>query len=407
MKKNKFDDYILPFVVVFTLFFYPVVGIINFYNQSIDNVYSIYYRAAVVFLNFVLLAFYGRKKAIDTSTFWALNAFWVYYIIKLIVDIYMYGLIPYMKNGSNSGLYYIEFAVGLCFLPMLSFSKQGEKLKSEKLQEYSYFTISAINIAVFVALISIIGTNIRYYYTLRVALASSYDDANYINPIMIGEFGAYALILLIYKKGKNVFDIVVGFISLSLLLIAASRGPFISFIITLTLVFFSRQKQKSRQFSVVKIILFVAILLIIINQGFNSDFFLFSRLANYQAGEAREVIFSEAIKQALENWFLGSHYYIVSMDAYSHNLFLDIFMSTGLIGLSLMLFVFYKVIRQMFKSKFASFLSAFVLFKLLESQTSGYVFALIDFWPLLVLFMRQVSIENIQDSSEYELSVQP
>lgn len=199
---------------------------------------------------------------------------------------------------------------------------------------------------------------------------------------------------LFFNKGRFVLLILIPFLFV-LLLQTGSRGALISLILGLGTYFFLNDKLKH----IYKIITFLVILffMIIVWEFYLKDAFITTRLLesiNNQDLSSRDLVWKSIFKTITDNpiFGIGETGYAQKMDNFSeygvaspHNVFIEIFCYTGIVGLVVFL-VFLKNIfigaRKTFINK-KGILSIILLFPLANNLLSGQLLDVKLLWVIL------------------------
>jgi O-antigen ligase len=219
---------------------------------------------------------------------------------------------------------------------------------------------------------------------------------------------------LIQKK-KSLFLIILYAVGIGLgivnLLLGASRGPFIVFVLLLLLViyYYITHEQNKLRLSMriisVSIIGFILVSRYVIPFISKTEIFLFSRLEAFFEGrgkgrkEVRDYAFEGAWNDFLSSPIIGRQYVGTYDNFYPHNIPLEVLMATGVIGfvifsLILMIYLF-SFIRLIGKEKESSIFIILIVgaTSFLAGLTSGSIFFTPNFWIFIL-----VSILTVTDN---------
>ena len=200
-------------------------------------------------------------------------------------------------------------------------------------------------------------------------------------------------------------------LGLLILIIAGSRGPFLNMMLLLLFLFYVKFKDsvsKSAYFfkSIFIILtLYVCLAFSGLSGHLTDRFTVFSRLNSFgktiQKGEKEERndIFMEAWNQFLSSPIIGDSWVTKKESFYPHNLYLDVLMSLGVIGMFIFLIInvdMMKRINFIVKRKeiFILPLSLVLINNFLTGLTSGGIAFGVDLWVLIALFVSFSFIEN-------------
>lgn len=214
------------------------------------------------------------------------------------------------------------------------------------------------------------------------------------NPILFGITFAILLLIVFFKtleeKKYDLIHFILIIPSIYLLLLSGTRGPLISFLFTIIfyLLFLSNIRTISKIYIIVLIILLTLGIYRYIPES-TREFYLYSLRSEAQTDQfssiyIRLTLWKEAIKDFIENPIIG-----VGVGnsgggiGFPHNIFLEVAAEMGIIGLLILIPMFYLTIKravsyikreQRFNMKVLMKLS-FLLFIyfLIEAMFSGYI----------------------------------
>lgn len=386
------------FAFCFIVFFYPIIALLNSVIGINSNILSIIYRGIALALSLYLIFINIEIK--DTFTFnkyiLLLIIFWCYYLIKLLIDLYIINLVPNLEIFSYSKSYYILMSFGVCFLPMLASYKISGKINQESLNKYLLFTFALINILLTVSFISKYGMDVAKYATTRISIRSESGNPPLLNPITIGTYGVFLLITLMYVKLNSLIKIPLFIIAFTNLILSASLGPFFGLII-MVITYLCFKWRTINKILISAIALILAGILFVVFSGIDERFFLFNRLMNLDSNQST-FIRIESIKLAFDqiksNLIFGTHFFVTKNSSSPHNIFIDIFLSTGLLGIGLILFPVFHFFKHFIKDNGNTLILQIALYTFILAQTSGYVFGLSDFWPTFAFSLGIISINT-------------
>jgi O-antigen ligase len=321
-------------------------------------------------------------------------AFWFFYLIKYIIDIYYFNLLLIPANGK---FYYLSQGIFITFINLLATFYAFKKISLSYFLNKLYLLFIIINILVTFFVIRENISNLQSLFTARYGLVADDDERVYLNPITIGISAATLLFLIIYKNNNK------NFISLNLssifiispiinLLISGSIGPFLAFCIAL--LFFFYKKYKYFLFILLMILFLSPFLFFLIDSEFSNNFILISRVLQGSEGSSvttRNDLINLAINEFYSNPIIGMHYFNTKNYSSPHNLIVDIIMSTGLIGFILYVTPFLYILSRIFKYYLSSPIFPICLMHIILTQSSGYVFGANDYfiWMSVLLSIPQ------------------
>lgn len=394
------------FVLLFVLFGYPIQVFVP-YVLKIDSTpinlvlrQVMFFTSLIIIIIYILFSYrgYDLKKG-----FIFFSIFWVIYGIRLIYDLEIVGLRYIDKNS----FYVYSFAFGVCLTSSVLAFYIIPSIDLLKFIKISYIFIFISNLCLTYAILSFSLWNFSESLLSRANLIIEIDgkEQSIVNPITIGVYGQLLASLAIHvlffhkkisKKNKIllVINIIHGLINL---ILGASRGPILVFVIIFILQLYLFVKYNRKSFSFLFYLFFSMLLFFmsfqlfvnssISNIEFVNRFSIFLENRKYQEKEERDYEWSAAWDQFVSNPLLGDAFVNSYDKSYSHNLILDVLMSTGIVGLfifcGILYFVFKRIknILKNLENKFHEsmvvvvFLSSFLI-----SMTSGSLFMSSGFW---------------------------
>ena len=400
MKRSR----IYTLLVALSLAGFPLIaGGTTFLGLSSTS-YSIAMRAAIIGLSALLLvmAVVGNTIKFVRGTFWLpILVFWFAYLLRIYVD-------TTSDPGSLSRTtsdYWI-WAVGACLIPMLGLLTY---CKADYLT--SSYKLSLIMLALASVFVVLTGSG-SFPQNSGLNVDIGRLNIQSLNPISVGHLGVSLLLLSIWpfmRHGriffgyKQILFILTGFLGLYLLLASASRGPFVAFV--LIIVFYLSAQNLKRS---LKILILAAILVGAISQLGNylensGGYRFLSRSESTLSGEDKSVAIRQLSYMGAADQFIQSPLFGDSLEEketryYPHNVILESFMATGLIGGLPFIFVIlfgtfisYTVIKTKSENGWVPLI--FMQY-LIAAQFSGALYTATTMWAFLgatiVLFKRNL-----------------
>lgn len=353
--------------------------------------YSIIFRAFCVLIMFILLFSaninrYSKKKF---STLLLAVIFWIILLVRIIYDFEFTNVLKQNYIYLNPAQVYL-FSIFLSFLPIIIIYKNRHFINL-RIIENNLLNISLLyGISIIIGLYLNFGLDFGKIFFERTELVYGSEFGPHpLNPISIGRAGSIILVLILNEVfNKNKFNLIKFLISiilsLSLLFLGSSRGPFLSTIIIILILLFTYRDRYSLTKLIIAIIFVVFLILYFIDFR---DLGLFKRFENpiYGDDPTRVEIWTAAIDYFLKNPVFG--YSIVDKyGIYPHNIYLESLMATGIIG-SIPFFIllkrlFYKI-RMEINLKRISGISVIMILYLLFSFSSGSLYFTPELWVIL------------------------
>ncbi|MBN3894909.1 MAG: O-antigen ligase family protein [Nostoc sp. NOS(2021)] len=369
-------------------------------DASTSRLTTIPYRAIVISLSILVLLFIKKKtnasnntktnKQKKVSLSLLVFIFIIFYTFRIIYDLGYNDLL--VKESSE----YLLNWFGICLIPGITFLFLD--LKSSK--KYLYLSWMFLTLASILALPLIAQGQVSKTFTEQGRLGGEA-----FNPISLGHQGGSLLLISLYvllnrESSKNritkilyIFSLVTGLI---LLFFAASKGPIIAIIVCVCLLLVSLQRQGVNIFKISGIIVIVAIFAnIAFSFSIDSGSGLLERFSSLLNGDdfddsrfvQRPELYQKASELITEYPIFGYGLEIPNL-GYPHNLILEAFLATGLLGGSLFVIIYiYAAIKAigiiMAKNSSWSWLGLLYIQYSIGTMFSGSLYGSYTFWYLL------------------------
>jgi O-antigen ligase len=358
-------------------------------------------------LYLIIVSFFHTDSSKVSLSGWLIILFWLIYSVRIIYDTQVEGVI---FRGNLFKFYAIAF--GNCLIGAIA-TIRTVKYVNLRVANKAFFTTILLSCLSILATIYFLQGSINPAAIIgRARFSAEFSpgvEKDVLNPITISLYGELLALLslanLALKKRhwlKNVLYISAFAIGVLVLILGASRGPvlggFLGVLFCLGL--FLRFRRKTSAF-MVKIIVAPALLAFVFFQILaprleNIDFAIVQRLSdlNEQLAsgkkEVRDFQWASAWEQFLENPIVGDRYLERYADFYPHNVYLEAFMATGVIGslffFSTLLLSFFLAYKAFHDRQGHVLFFVLVLAVLVANFTSGSLFESIPFWILLAFW---------------------
>jgi len=343
---NKINFYLtnLNLANVIIGYVFVVSLLIPLTSNQVDasQLVTIPYRAFSLLLSLLVIFFNFKSKIKLTLSSFLFFLFWFFVLFRMFYDLEVRSDFYVQPNDKNKVWL---MAVAGCFIPMISIYKSIKVINFD-------FSFELLFYACVIILIPSILFSIE---TLDEGQRRTGNSA--LDPISFAMSGITLSMLCIYRivenKIKNRFSFVLNliycFLGLFLALKTGSRGPVLG-LFAILFIWYSIKKKKGFFFySFFSIFFFLLIDQLIILLSFVSPL-LAKRFSEGLSGDdmsliARQESYLWFINQITEHPIFGSQFARLgngSYPGYAHNLFLDILLGFGLIGLGLFLYCVYK-----------------------------------------------------------------
>lgn len=379
-----------PIITFFPLAFSLNTTPFNIAARAIYSVISVYLIASRVYRN---------EPNRYNWTYWGLTLFLFFYSLRIVYDVQIRGIV---FEDSVAYLYIFSFLGS--FMPFFAISMNVDKLDYKKFIKYSYLLAYITCILIFILIFIRFKASLSEILAERLNFYSKESEGNSINPITISIAGAFLGALSIYHiyfiRVSGVIRILyfLGMgLGITFLIFGASRGPLISFsicVIYLLYVYLSKKASLKyiKQLALINTLLIVGCLIYILVRDINwADLSIYNRLIHF--GESSSLSdtstrinsWGSAWRQFLSSPFVGDSYLESFYYSYPHNIYLEVLMALGLLGIVL----FYPIILRFFaySIKTRTQLGIYIIYLLymIESSFSGGLFINPPLWGILAL----------------------
>lgn len=352
-------DNLRAFIFSLILFGYGVISFLVT-DASVSRMITVPYRGIILGVSSFLLAatfvinILKKKKIFPSKITLLLTVFILIYSIRLLYEVGFHSDML-VRDSSEYLLYWFS----ICLIPGLTFLDLN-KDQSDNYRLFSWLFLCAIS------LLSL---------TLDSQSSGSFGEAGRLagqalNPISVGHY-ATSLVLVSLNmfftrkkaKSKNLkligrLSLFPAFLGTYIVFLSSSRGPLIALILCCTILFLSLKSKDTNIIDVLKTIATLAVIYLAINFIFTlalqSDSSFVDRMIGLFKGDdfddTRFIQRPELIRLAtqqiianLEGLVFGSGIEVLGV-GYPHNLLVDAFLSTGIIGGLIFTFVYIDIV---------------------------------------------------------------
>lgn len=399
---DKVSDLYIVVLVIGFLFIGTVPKLLGISEASL----SIQYRIACLGLSLFLIfkiTFSRYVVKIHLHPVSLFFVFWFIYSIRIINDLYVNPIKLFPESSASE---YSQFAFGVVLIPSIALVLiiQAYKIDLSWVLKWIYWLLL---VTLSIALYSRAGSNIA---------GRTAGDIN-VGIILFGQFGASLSILSVYCLAREkhnikntlsyVFGFIVGFMGI---FVSASKSPFLTLLIVLLLFFVLWYGNVKSAILIAALGMFLSLYFIeiisFLNQYFNSNF-LDRLLYSIDVGgdKAREGLVNTAFIEFLDNPFFGNAMLIQAdgmAGSYPHNLIIEAFMATGIVGGGIFVFWIIKCLKVSIKAikkhSEISWVALLFLQYLIFGMFSKNLYANDLFWffSILVVTVEYEKIRRIQ-----------
>lgn len=335
---TRFERWGVVLLYVLAVTGYPAISSIPLWLGLNSRVITVPFRAGVVIFSISFAIYMLRRRRLYLGRFWIpLLLFWCLYSLRLLVDtIYL----PPPILALSSGEYWLD-AIGICFLPMIPFfSLADDRTIATALRVLLWVTALSCICALMTAAVQLSGL-------IQGSVTSTRLSTETLNPISLGHLGVALMILaisyylLLRPRTLGLRILLGGCLVLGLFtaLAAASRGPLLVFILVLPILAWRAIQNGMR----VQLAMFVLVLgtSVAIGASYVEDslgFTVITRLSDAlsggddNSGVERKQYMKDAFLEFVEHPLTGSSVDETNSHGYPHNVTLESFMATGVVG---------------------------------------------------------------------------
>ena len=246
---------------------------------------------------------------------------------------------PYTSAAIFKVAKFIFLGLSLYFFPRFFIKK-----RTQFLVFFKYLLI----LATFIELIVIVD------FIVKGAPLGRYTAFDTVHPIPLTMVGATtsltALLLLLYKQVGFYYISLCLVPSLAIIIIGSSKGPLISFFITLIIFMPALSKKlKLKHIITILVLIYITIHFDFLNKNLDYYIFRFNNLSEDQSSLERIFLYKHALNLFINSPFWGVGVSGISSDYYPHNIILEILAENGLILFFLFLLVIIMLIFSYIK----------------------------------------------------------
>lgn len=319
-------------LLVLGIFDFSLILFISFALSLNPTFVGVAYRIFYLCFSIYIVYIDNLKSRITAPYILFFYIFYLIYLIHLMSDVL---LIPTLLQMSP--MKYVFYAVGVVLIPTIAFLRFPENKEIEK----------AITIIYIVSLMICVLALIENYQT-EVNGFKRLAGFSEFHPISLGHIAVTNIILSLYLPKTKFVKLMMPSILLSLtvLILSNSRGPWISLIVTITVLL---GINKSKLFAIgnkyLSHIIFLTLFIISVILIWPRTLERIDYTINM--GDQRLYLWKDSILQFLQHPISGNHIELLNYKTYSHNLFVEALMVTGVVGFSCLVFFIIKTFKSL------------------------------------------------------------
>lgn len=361
--------YILAYIDPFSSKGFPQY--INFFIRGVLLIFSIHF----IIKNFTII----KKRKFVIGSF---LIFFFFYLLKLYQTIPSINLPADTFLTLKNSIYYFGFVIiPLPVVVLLSLDYQKVDFKK-------FLKI------IFWPMLIIFGINFLYTNFIFESYTSNGRSGIFRSYyILVGHYGLSLVIISLYNylflKNKGYVYVLGILLGLFPIYVSAARSPVLALLLILFIFLILINKRKYWIYFFITISIFFILLFIAYRSGFGENSMFLKRInaAVFERNASgRSYYLNKGIDTFLSNPVSGGNA-LFSDGMYSHNLFVDILMSTGLLGMVLFIIYFKFVVQSFFKIlkhinqyKESGIIAFFFLQYFILAQTSGNLYSSFECW---------------------------
>lgn len=379
------------YIITFFIFSGYYAGLAMIIAFGMSN-FSRYYSIPLRLLMFVLMAYVIFKNANqlkrspqNKSVFVVLILFWLLYLFKLLY--HSNELYPLYRSSWTE---YFFYALVFCIFPFFTYASI----------DFNKYKLTILNSLIFSGFVMGI-TSLYLYKEIMIMGVGRISDIKYqddsaevLSPIALSYAGVLTLVLCLFKiiyLGSNGFKdklYIYATIILSLIMffLGSSRGSMIALLTSAVLfILYGTIRVKNKAFFV-----FLLSVPVLIYGALLSGSNIFKRLGSTvdDGDTGRSDLWDAAWQEFINYPFWGNR---IEIKFYPHNIFLEIMMATGIIGLILFLYILIKGYSRVivYSRRDVGYLIPFIVLNQGLSQhmvTGALYISILVFFPLGILY---------------------
>lgn len=361
---------------------------------------SIIFRLLVLLISlFILLTYFANRSQSFTSRHLiALLIFWFAYLLRL-----SYETLNDAVTLSREPLDYWLWSIGACIFPALALSTIRKECTH-------LAALLPTWILTYIVVITVLFYGSGTYLSAD-GIETEIGRLNIkgLDPISSGHIGSSLVILsfwqLFFQWRKRIFWQIIGAVAslagFYLVFLSGSRGPLLALLIVLLVFAAAIGKRKIVPYVFSLAIVFFILTPILSNIMDQGDYSALNRITNFTQGEdlsiaTRQMSYVGALTQFFESPIFGDSIEEKLTGFYPHNVILEAFMATGLIGGVAFLFLLAFTTQTAFKILLSRSSSGWValiyLQYLIAAQTSGAIYTVTTFWSFTGILISYASL---------------
>lgn len=383
---KKINILFVTSLLIFSVFYNIGAGVFLMINTS-PQIFNFISKLIGFSFSLVLILKYFQINNIRVNIFSIpLFSFLFIYSTRLLVDIFIRNL-----TSTYSNVLIFSYFFGGIIAIVVSIVAVHKFINTRFILNLFIYYLCIANFIIFLLIIKSSQFNFITLFSQRLSFGIEESDSNdIINSITISMNASLLLLYFFYETNFRIklikqniylrtFLLVISVLNL---LLSGSRGPFVSLIFIIIVMFI--QKNKLNIYKIFSLTFIFVITIVILLSVFNIDLWDLNFIQRIYSNEEfvllnddnRFDLYNSALKQFKLNPIFGDKYFENITGTYPHNIFLEVLMSTGLIGflffilhlLSLVI-IYIKKFKHFSEKTFLFYLTFFYFFCSLFSSS--------------------------------------
>ena len=395
-----------PWLIGLGLFGYPIwAGTAAIVAPSAGSLGGIAHRGVVALLALTVVAsvWRGRMRLARTDFWWVLGLFMAAMSVRMVREFAVGSIFPLQADPVRVVLLFF----GAVVFPVWAFASipTSDPEAQESRQKALWVVCAATIVAAMAGLVLARG------YSAMVQGRASTEN---INPILIGHLGVSCIVLCLFTPIKHplgwVFRLGMSGLSVAMIALSGSRGPFLALSILAAVYGVRFLILRGRLWAPIwpALLVGLASIPLILETPLLANTPLAKRIALSSVINARQVGRSNLIPASIEEFWkdplLGSGLSEKVTYQYPHNSILEAFMSLGVLGGALFVFILgyglFKALKLIFSHDPWCWVGFIFVQYAIYGLLSSSIYLLDVFWFVLALTVAATTIQRQQPEPE-------
>lgn len=368
---------------------FPLVSFVPEFMGLESRIISVPFRALVLIVaGFAMRGVIRRQRLVLKAPFAIYILFWIIYLVRLFLDTTLIPINLYLAPEE-----YLIRSVGMCFIPATVFFGV---LSEDELGGTYRLVIAG---TVLTSVLSVVWLARLLISRNFIALTGARLGTEILNPISLGHVGATLVILLLYglvtrrSNIKVLLAVLCIALGLSVVMASASKGPILAVAMTIPFLVYLgfRSGIGGRTLGIAMVFTVLAIWGAFVLQdkigfGVITRFETALDKGGDQSGQVRGAAMTYGWEEFMDHPLTGNAIEEPKTGEYPHNLVIESFMATGIVGgtlfVSFILTALFSAFRILTAVPEKAWVSLLFFQYFLSSLVSGSLYQSDSFWCL-------------------------